>query len=65
MTRSKSMALALYLCAALAGAVVGVAVDRIVFRENARWFEQKAMRQRTFDQLHLTPAQREIGRAHV
>jgi Spy/CpxP family protein refolding chaperone len=59
MTRSKSMALALYLGAALAGAAVGVAVDRIVFRENARWFDQKAMRQRTFDQLHLTPAQRD------
>ncbi|NBS59740.1 MAG: hypothetical protein EBS65_22425 [Betaproteobacteria bacterium] len=53
------MALAVYLGAALAGAVVGVAVDRIVFRENARWFDQKVMRQRTFDQLHLTPVQRD------
>ena len=59
MSRSKSMALAMYLLAALAGAAVGVAVDRIVFRENARWFDQKAMRQRTFDQLHLTPGQRD------
>jgi Spy/CpxP family protein refolding chaperone len=59
MTRSKSMALLLYVGAALAGAVVGVAVDRIVFRDQTRWFDQKAMRQRTFDQLHLTPAQRD------
>jgi len=59
MTRSKRMALAMYLGAALAGAAVGVAADRIVFRENSRWFDHKAMRQRTFDQLHLTPAQRD------
>lgn len=59
MTRSTSRALILYLGAALAGVVVGVAGDRIIGRDQARWFDQKAMRQRTFDQLRLTPAQRE------
>ena len=58
MTRAKSLALAFYLGAALAGAAVGVAVDRSVFREpprrDAGWY-----RNRFFDQLHLTTPQRD------
>jgi len=61
MTRSKSLVIALYLGAAFAGAVVGIAVDRLVVRAQPRWWDQRAMRQRTFDQLKLTPEQREAA----
>jgi Spy/CpxP family protein refolding chaperone len=59
MTRTKRMALAFYLGAALAGAVVGVSLDRFVVRSDAAWWDQRAMRSRFYDQLHLTPAQRD------
>jgi Spy/CpxP family protein refolding chaperone len=59
MTRTKSIALAFYLGAALAGAAVGVSVDRLVVRAQPRWYDRKQMRTRFFDDLHLTPAQRD------
>ena len=59
MTRSKGLALAVYLGAALGGAAIGVSVDRLVVRAMPRWWDQSAMRQRTFDRLQLTPAQRD------
>jgi Spy/CpxP family protein refolding chaperone len=62
MTRSKSIALAFYLGAALAGAAIGVAVDRLVVREQPRWYDRQAMRTRFFDDLHLTPAQRDSAK---
>ncbi len=62
MTRTKSIALAFYLGAALAGAAIGVAVDRSVFREQPRWYDRQAMRKLFFDDLHLTTAQRDSAR---
>ena len=59
MTRSKSLALAFYLGAALAGAAIGVSVDRLVVQAQTKWWDQRAMRARLFDQLKLTPEQRE------
>jgi len=59
MTRSKSLALAFYLGAALAGAAIGVAVDRAFVQGQTRLYDQAAMRQRTFDRLGLSAAQRD------
>jgi Spy/CpxP family protein refolding chaperone len=59
MTRSKSIALTFYLGAALAGAAVGVSVDRLVVRAQPRWYNGREMRTRFFDDLHLTAAQRD------
>jgi hypothetical protein len=59
MTRTKSLALAFYLGAALAGAAIGVSVDRMFVQTQTRWWDQTVMRQRTFDRLGLTPAQRD------
>jgi Spy/CpxP family protein refolding chaperone len=59
MTRSKSLALAFYFGAALAGAAIGVSVDRLVVQGQTKWWDQRAMRARLFDQLKLTPEQRE------
>lgn len=59
MTRTKSIALAFYLGAALAGAAIGVAMDRLVVREQPRWYDRRAMRTRLFDDLHLAPSQRD------
>lgn len=59
MTRTKRIALAFYLGAALAGAAIGLSVDRLVVRAQPRWWDQAAMRQRTFDRLELTSAQRD------
>ena len=59
MTRSKSIALTFYLGAALAGAAVGVSVDRLVVRAQPRWYNGKEMRVLFFDELHLTSAQRD------
>lgn len=59
MTRTKTVALTFYLGAALAGAAIGVAVDRSVVREQPHWYDRHEMRNRFFDDLHLTPAQRE------
>ena len=58
MTRAKSLALAFYLGAALAGAAIGVAVDRSVFRM-PQGSDQRTARSRFFNQLHLTSAQRD------
>ncbi len=59
MTRSKSIALAFYLGAALAGAAVGVSADRLVVRAQPRWYNGREMRTRFFDDLRLTAAQRD------
>ena len=61
MTRSKSLVLAMYVGAAVAGAAVGIAVDRLVIQARPQWWDQRAMRQRTFDQLKLTPDQRDAA----
>ena len=61
MTRSKSLVLVLYLGAAVAGAAVGIAVDRLVVRARPQWWDQRAMRKRTFDQLKLTSEQRDAA----
>jgi hypothetical protein len=63
MTRTKTVALAFYLVAALAGAAIGVSVDRVVFREQPRWYDRRAMRTRLWDDLHLTQAQRDSANA--
>jgi Spy/CpxP family protein refolding chaperone len=63
MTRTKTVALAFYLGAALAGAAVGVAVDRMVVRSQAHWYDRREMRKVFFDDLHLTPAQRDSATA--
>ncbi len=62
MTHSKNIALAFYLVAALAGAAIGVAVDRSVVRNQPRPYDRQAMRTRFFDDLHLTPVQRDSAR---
>ena len=59
MTRTKSIALAFYCGAALAGAAIGVSVDRVVFREQPRWYDRHEMRTRLFDALKLTQSQRD------
>jgi hypothetical protein len=58
MTRAKSLALAFYLGAALAGAAIGVSVDRAVFRM-PQGGDQRSARSRWFRQLHLTSVQRD------
>ena len=59
MTNTKSLALAFYLGAALAGAAIGVSIDRLVVRAPPRWWDQAEMWKRTFDRLKLTPSQRD------
>ena len=59
MTNTKSLALAFYIGAALAGAAIGVSIDRLVVRAQPRWWDQAEMRKRTFDRLKLTPSQRD------
>lgn len=61
MTRTKSLALAFYLGAALAGAAIGISVDRLVVRAQPAWWDQMAMRKRTFDRLGLSPEQRDAA----
>ena len=61
MTRTKSIALAFYLGAALAGGALGVTVDRLLFRHQTRWWDQRAMRTHLFDQLKLTAEQRKAA----
>ena len=63
MTRTKTVAITFYLGAALAGAAIGVAVDRSVVREQPHWYDRHEMRNRFFDDLHLTPAQRDSATA--
>ena len=62
MTRAKSLALAFYLGAALAGAALGVSVDRLMFRSPPR-FDAKAARNHFLDQLHLSGATRDSATA--
>lgn len=62
MTRGKSLALVFYVGAALAGAAVGVSVDRMMFRAPGR-FAGRAARERFFDQLQLAGAQRDSAAA--
>jgi Spy/CpxP family protein refolding chaperone len=61
MTRSKNLALAFYLGAALAGAAIGISVDRLVVQPRTRWWDQRVMRARLFDQLKLTAEQRDAA----
>jgi len=59
MTRTRSLALAFYLGTALAGAAIGITVDRLVIRPQPSWWDQGSMRKRLFDTLHLSEAQRQ------
>ena len=59
MARTKFVALAFYLVAALAGAAIGVSIDRLAVRAQPRWYNRREMRTKVFDELHLTPAQRD------
>jgi hypothetical protein len=59
MTRTKSLALVFYLGAALAGAAVGAAADRVSVRSPAGPPDARSFRNRLFDQLHLNAAQRD------
>jgi Spy/CpxP family protein refolding chaperone len=59
MTRTKSLALAFYLGAALAGAAIGVSVDRAYVRGQPPSRDPKAMRERFYDQLKLDASQRD------
>lgn len=60
MTRTKSLALVFYVGAALAGAAVGAAADRVSFKSpSSAPPDRKTFRKRFFDQLHLTSAQRD------
>jgi Spy/CpxP family protein refolding chaperone len=58
MSRSKGLAIAMYLAAALAGAALALAADRMM-PERRRPTDPKERRARFFDQLKLTPAQRD------
>jgi Spy/CpxP family protein refolding chaperone len=57
-SRTKGLALAMYLGAALAGAAIALAADRMVPTDR-RPSDPRARRARFFDQLKLTPAQRD------
>jgi Spy/CpxP family protein refolding chaperone len=59
MTWTRSLALVFYLGTALAGAAIGITVDRLVIRPQPRWWDQGSMRKRLFDALQLTEAQRQ------
>ncbi len=60
MTRTKGMALALYLLAMAAGAAAGVSVDRWMLRERlvSEWADPRAMRTKLADDLKMTADQR-------
>lgn len=60
MTRTKGMALVLYLLAIAAGAAAGVTVDRWILRERlvSEWADPRAMRTKLADDLKMTPEQR-------
>ena len=59
---AKSLAIAFYVGAALAGAAVGIAVDRTYSRGPQR-FDARAARARFYDQLKLSAAQRDSATA--
>ncbi|MCC7195772.1 MAG: hypothetical protein IT356_09475 [Gemmatimonadaceae bacterium] len=58
MSRAKSLAIAMYVGAALAGAATALAVDRMTAR-TARGVDPRPTRARFFDQMGFTPAQRD------
>lgn len=58
MTRTKELALAFYLAAAVTGAALGVAVDRLVVRTDPPRYSAKTMRDRFARDLKLTADQR-------
>lgn len=60
MTRTKGLALAFYLAAIVAGAAIGVSVDRYVLRERLvrQWDDPRANRTRLADELKLDASQR-------
>lgn len=58
MTRTKELALAFYLAAAVAGAALGVAFDRLVVRNAPPRYSAKTMRDRFAKDLKLTADQR-------
>ena len=60
MTRTKGLALAFYLAAVVAGAAIGVTVDRFVLRDGLvrQWEDPRANRIRLADELKLDDNQR-------
>lgn len=60
MTRTRGMAVAFYLFAMVAGAAVGVTVDRWVLRERLErdWADPRAMRATLADELGMDATQR-------
>ncbi len=60
MTRTKRLALAFYLGAVVAGAAIGISVDRWMLRERLvnQWDDPRAMRVRLADELKLDASQR-------
>ena len=60
MTRTKGLAVSFFLMAVLAGAAIGVTVDRYVLRERLvrQWDDPRATRTRLADALQLSEAQR-------
>ena len=58
MMRTKELALAFYLAAAVTGAAAGVAVDRLIVRPDPPRYSARAMRDRFARDLKLTADQR-------
>ncbi len=60
MSRTKGMAVAFYLVAMVAGAAIGITVDRWVLRERLvkEWADPRAMRTKLADDLGMDAAQR-------
>lgn len=58
MTRTKELALAFYLAAAVTGGALGVAVDRLIVQPDSRRTSARAMRDRFARDLKLTADQR-------
>lgn len=63
MTRTKGLAIAMYLGAALAGAATALAVDRATGGRDTRAADTRSPRTRYFDELKLTPQQRDSATA--
>jgi Spy/CpxP family protein refolding chaperone len=63
-TRTKGLALAMYLGALLAGAAIALAADR-VYTRGGRGPEGRPTRAGFYDQLKLTPAQRDSATAYM
>ena len=60
MTRSKELALAFYLAAAVAGVAIGVAVDRTLYPPGSVRVSGRTMRERFAKDLKLTAEQRAV-----